>query len=147
MSMLPSTPTPVNSRTRLMRSRRDRVVAGVCAGIGDYLEIDIALVRVFFAVLLFGGVGLPLYIVLWIAMPEMPLDDAAAPSVAASDAGSRRRFALYAGIGLIGWGVLLLLRELGVPGMRWITGDLMIPIALLLVGFALLVRGVRSVAS
>jgi phage shock protein C len=125
-------------RARLMRDRHDRMLAGVCAGLGAYLDIDIALVRVFFALLLFGGIGFPLYVVLWIAMPEAPID--AAVMSAQVDGAGRRRFAQYAGVALIGWGALVLMRELGLPGMRWITGDLLLPLALVVVGLVLLLR-------
>lgn len=48
------------------RNERDRVVAGVCAGIADALDIDPTLVRLVFAVLaLAGGAGILLYLALW----------------------------------------------------------------------------------
>lgn len=56
---------------RLMRSVDDRVVAGVCGGIAEYLDTDPTLVRVVFALLaVFAGGGLLAYIILWLVMPE-----------------------------------------------------------------------------
>jgi phage shock protein PspC (stress-responsive transcriptional regulator) len=53
------------------RSRSDRVVAGVCGGVGRALNIDPVLIRVLIAVLVFaGGAGIPLYIAAWLLMPE-----------------------------------------------------------------------------
>lgn len=70
------------------RSRSDRVVAGVCGGIGRALNIDPVLVRVMMAVLVFvGGVGVPLYIAGWLLMPE----DGAQHSPAQSLLGNRAR--------------------------------------------------------
>lgn len=47
------------------------MLAGVCAGLADYLGIDVTLVRVVVAVLsLFGGTGLIAYIIAWLLMPE-----------------------------------------------------------------------------
>ena len=48
---------------RLFRSRKDRVIGGVCGGMGNYFNIDPVLARVIWAVLFFaGGVGLLAYI-------------------------------------------------------------------------------------
>src|SRR5438552_18178672 len=55
---------------RLERSNANRVIAGVCGGIAEYLAVDPTLVRVVFVVLaFFGGIGLLAYIVLLILMP------------------------------------------------------------------------------
>jgi phage shock protein PspC (stress-responsive transcriptional regulator) len=60
----------------LYRSRDDRVVAGVAAGVGYWLDVDPVLIRVLLAVLtLFGGVGLLLYAIGWLFIPEV--DDSA----------------------------------------------------------------------
>jgi phage shock protein C len=65
----------VISRHRLMRSRTDRKVAGVCAGFAEYFDLDVSLVRVVWliAALLPPGVSLIAYVVAWIVMPEEPL--------------------------------------------------------------------------
>src|SRR3954467_11346491 len=56
---------------RLYRSRDDRLLAGVCAGLGRYTDVDPVLFRVTLAVLTaFGGVGLLLYGVGWLFIPE-----------------------------------------------------------------------------
>lgn len=58
---------------RLMRSLRDRKIAGVCGGIGEYLAIDSTVIRIIFLVLLFTPpVGIVAYIVGWIIMPKEP---------------------------------------------------------------------------
>lgn len=56
---------------KLKRSSKNRVIGGVCAGLADYFNIDVVLVRaIFLASVLFGGVGLGLYLILWIIAPE-----------------------------------------------------------------------------
>lgn len=56
---------------RLYRKRFNRVFGGVAAGLADYLNLDPVLVRVLFIILaLVNGIGLILYIVLWIVIPE-----------------------------------------------------------------------------
>jgi phage shock protein C len=56
---------------RLVRSSRDKKIAGVCGGIAAYLDVDPTLIRVLWVgAILFGGFGFLAYIVLWIALPE-----------------------------------------------------------------------------
>lgn len=58
----------------LYRSRTDKVFGGVAAGIARSLNTDPAIIRLVFALLIiFGGGGLLLYLILWIAIPEEPL--------------------------------------------------------------------------
>lgn len=55
----------------LNRSRRNRIFGGVAAGLGDYLNIDPIIVRVLFVASIFlSGIGILLYIILWIVVPE-----------------------------------------------------------------------------
>ena len=57
-------------QTRLMRSETDRMIAGVCGGLAAYLGVDPVLVRLAFVILLLAsGVGLGIYVILWIVMP------------------------------------------------------------------------------
>ncbi|MFK4088558.1 PspC domain-containing protein [Kribbella sp. NPDC020789] len=52
------------------RSRSDRMLAGVCGGIGRALGIDPVLIRVVMAVLIISGPGVIFYIAAWVLMPE-----------------------------------------------------------------------------
>ena len=67
-----SAPTPpVYPRKRLVRSTNDRKIAGVCAGLADYLDIDPIIVRVLWVLAFFcAGTGLLAYIILWAVLPE-----------------------------------------------------------------------------
>lgn len=59
---------------RLYRSVNNRVIAGVCGGLGNYLNVDPVLLRVLWAVFfLAGGAGLLAYIIAWIIIPEEPV--------------------------------------------------------------------------
>jgi phage shock protein PspC (stress-responsive transcriptional regulator)/FlaG/FlaF family flagellin (archaellin) len=61
----------IRDLARIRRSRTNRRVAGVAAGLGRHLDIDPVIVRVAFVVLtFFGGVGLLLYLALWLLLPE-----------------------------------------------------------------------------
>lgn len=56
---------------RLTRPKNNKVIAGVCAGIANYFNIDPVLVRIIWLVLLlFFGIGLFGYLLLWVVMPE-----------------------------------------------------------------------------
>ena len=60
---------------QLIRSRSNRKIAGVCAGFGEYLDLDISLVRILWVfVTLMAGVfpGVIAYVLAWIIVPEEP---------------------------------------------------------------------------
>ena len=53
----------------VLRRGSDRIVAGVCSGLGEYFHIDPLLVRIVFVILaLANGIGVLLYLVLWLLM-------------------------------------------------------------------------------
>jgi phage shock protein PspC (stress-responsive transcriptional regulator) len=59
-----------SSRKRMYRNPDDKIIGGVCSGLGAYLNTDPVLFRILFVILAaFFGIGFPLYIVLWIALP------------------------------------------------------------------------------
>ena len=61
----------VIGRKRLVRSRANRKIAGVCAGFAEYFDLDVTLVRVVWLIVAFmAGAGFLAYIVAWIAMPK-----------------------------------------------------------------------------
>jgi phage shock protein C len=58
---------------RLYRSRSNRMLGGVCAGLGEYLNIDPTVIRILFVVLAFAyGASFVIYLVMWVLMPEAP---------------------------------------------------------------------------
>ena len=59
---------------RLYRSQRDRVLGGVCGGLGEYLGLDPTIIRLIFILLaLLGGHGILLYLILWLVIPPAPV--------------------------------------------------------------------------
>lgn len=57
-------------KKQLMRSGHDKKIAGVCAGVANYFDMDPTIVRVIWGVLAFGyGAGIVAYIILWIIAP------------------------------------------------------------------------------
>lgn len=58
---------------RLYRSRTNRSIAGVCAGIAEFFDADPTLIRlVTLLLILFGGLSIWVYILLWLIIPEAP---------------------------------------------------------------------------
>jgi len=56
---------------RLMRSRTEVIIAGVCGGLAEYFAIDPVIVRLIFVlVTLTSGIGLLVYPILWMVMPR-----------------------------------------------------------------------------
>jgi phage shock protein PspC (stress-responsive transcriptional regulator) len=55
---------------KLYRSKKDRAIAGVCAGMAEYFGIDPIIMRLLFLVFLFAGFGLLIYIISWIFIPS-----------------------------------------------------------------------------
>ena len=62
-------PNPMTKRFLL--SLTDRKIAGVCGGLGEFFQIDPVIFRIIFVVLMFlGGVGILLYLILWLVAPR-----------------------------------------------------------------------------
>ncbi len=55
---------------KIYRKSTDAVIGGVCAGLGEYFNIDKVLIRLIWALaVILGGVGLLAYIIAWIVIP------------------------------------------------------------------------------
>jgi phage shock protein C len=64
----------MNQVKKLCRSRKDRMLAGVCGGLAEYFGIDPTWVRLLFVLFLFaGGAAFLVYLIMWIIIP---LEDA-----------------------------------------------------------------------
>jgi phage shock protein PspC (stress-responsive transcriptional regulator) len=61
------------NNNRLFRNTNSKVLGGVAAGIADYLDIDVTVVRILFVLAVFIPITFPIilfYIILWIVMPD-----------------------------------------------------------------------------
>jgi phage shock protein C len=69
-------------KKRLHRSRTEKMIAGVCGGLAEYLDVDPTLVRVAWVfVSLLAGVGVLLYLITWVIMPlDLPAPPGAPPA-------------------------------------------------------------------
>ena len=96
-----------------VRSRTDRVIAGVCGGVGARLGIDATIVRIAFVALAFAWIGVPLYLLGWVLLPQaatVPATTEADDTAPAVRTAARRA----TGMALIVLGTVLLVRHLGV---------------------------------
>lgn len=57
---------------KLYRSRNDKMIAGICGGLGAYFDVDPTIVRLVAAAGAFMGVGVVAYLVAWIIIPLEP---------------------------------------------------------------------------
>ena len=92
---------------RLLRSRRDRMIAGVAGGLGRYFNVDPVIVRIAFAIsVFFGGLGVIAYVALALFVPSAPDEGG---EVGPPPAERSRALAIGAGIALVvialSWGV------------------------------------------
>jgi len=137
------------SETRLTRSNNDKVIAGVCGGLAAYLDIDSVLVRLAFVILLFAsGIGLPIYVILWIVMPEQGSQGSSDSEVIQKNLGEMGG-TVYSGVSKIGRhgtvGILLVLlgayflfNQLG--WLNWISGAVFWPLLIIGFGIYLLIK-------
>jgi len=76
------TRSAASGRPPLRRAYDGRMLAGVCAGLADYLAIDVTIVRVAFAVFTFlGGAAIPAYLACLLLIPEEGSDQSLASSL------------------------------------------------------------------
>ena len=69
----PSAAAAAAPRRRLMRSSTDKKIAGICAGIAEYFDLDPTIVRIVWLLLfLLGGTGGIAYLICWIVLPLSP---------------------------------------------------------------------------
>ena len=58
---------------RLYRNPKEGMIAGICVGLGEYLDLDPTVIRLIFVLLAFGGgSGVLIYIIMWLIVPIKP---------------------------------------------------------------------------
>jgi len=148
---------------RLYRSDTDKMIGGVCGGLGEYLRLDPLILRILFVLLaMVNGLGLVAYVLLWIFVPVAHREYADREEMVSRNVeeirdravelgqGAREAFAgrwntqdrtasklLIAGAVLVGVGLLTLLHNLGL--LWWFSLGKLWPIVLIAIGAIILV--------
>ncbi len=144
------------SSKRLVRSKKDRMVAGVSSGLAEYFDIDPIIVRLLFVLVTFTiGSGIIIYIVLWIVMPEEGDEDMSGSDVVkkntkefektvdrmANDKNNQNTVKLFFGLSLTLFGVYLVFANLGLIqwlNLGWLFSNFW-PLILIFIGLTILV--------
>lgn len=152
---------------RLFKSRKDKMIAGVCGGIAEYFDIDPVIVRLLFVIFFFvGGSAILAYIIGMIIMPQAPMESdestQSAPTHSANTASdtnktydnkpvpaSKSNASLVIGILLVVVGAFFLMGN--IPFLRhyywwfrWHFKDFLFPGIFIVIGFILVINGTRK---
>ena len=135
------------TRVRLTRSMLDRVLGGVCGGIGSYLGLSGWWVRIAFVALTVTNLalGIFLYLFLWLVIPGQKLGELPPilrPGQPPTPRYARPEAMLLLGMGTVAVGALLLAQNTGV--LQGLQGNLLAPAMLLVIGLVLLLKHVRG---
>ncbi len=132
------------SNPKLYRSSSDKMIAGVCGGLGKYFGVDATIVRLVFLLLLFlGGSGFLLYLILWIIVPldqqlgAAPQDVVQSNTQEVAQTAARHGPVIFAVV-LIFLGIWFLLQNI----LHIDLGQLW-PVVLIVIGLALLIPALR----
>jgi len=150
---------------KLYRSQTNRMVAGVCGGLGEYLSIDPVFIRLFFVLLTLGqGAGVLVYLILWFVLPSTDVVDAGGATSehvqqGATEFADRARemgqefrqsamspnpqSRLFVGLILVLVGGVYLLRNLNIVWLQWLNFSVLWPFLLILGGLLMLIRGIH----
>jgi phage shock protein PspC (stress-responsive transcriptional regulator) len=136
-------------KKKLYRSSRGKILAGVCTGLGEYFDIDPVLIRALFIVALFsGGIGIMLYIVLWVIMPkeetvfsaESPAEPSEQSEIDDGVFSEKHKGTVVTGLVLVGLGTFFLIREL----FPMFSFKYMLPIILIAIGAIIVFNALRK---
>ena len=132
----------MNNNRKLERNPMNKVLGGVCSGLADYFNLDVALVRLLFVIaLLFASFGFWLYILLWIFIPErktnfdfvqQPADD----GQQSSDENNKRLTSMVSGAIVILIGLIFLINNF-VP-IAWVWK--LWPLILVIIGAVMIYK-------
>jgi phage shock protein C len=143
-------------QNRLVRPENGRILAGVCAGLADWVGLDVTIIRLIFIVFGFmTGSGLLIYIILWVIMPSAN-EAPHAQGDWSSRAGQMRddfiqatskpnmdAMKLFGGV-LLALGLFFLVKEIRPEWFYWANRGVMWAIVLIGVGAIFVVRALRG---
>ena len=139
---------------KLYRSDVNKVIAGVCGGLGEYFNIDPVIVRLAFVIVVFaGGAGILGYALAWIIIPRRPYEaniDSPSRSGSTGTTGDSHTAAMFSssssltrylpGLLLVIVGAVLLIRQT----VFWFSWTEFLPVALIVIGAIVIIRSVQG---
>lgn len=140
---------------KLYRSRKNRVFGGVAGGLAEYFGLDPVLMRVIFVIItLINGIGIILYIILWIVIPEIPFEmaykanpedhtrksESQEPGLSSIEQKHESKGRIVVGIILIIIGALFFLEKM-IPSFSF---EDFFPALLIIIGIALIWNSIRK---
>jgi phage shock protein PspC (stress-responsive transcriptional regulator) len=125
---------------RLSRSLTDRVLGGVCGGLGTSIGISAWWVRAAFVILILftAGTGALIYVALWFMIPPESLADIPTDMTRITKRSARPEAMIVIGVGAITMGLIVLARNVGLLSSG--NGDAFLPLAVMFFGLTLLVK-------
>jgi phage shock protein C len=129
-----------NQQRRLYRNQTNKVIAGVCSGLGEYLNVDTTIIRLVWILFTFlGGAGIIAYILAYFIIPAKPNEFGETTPPQIHDFTAARIF----GILFVGAGIAILLDNLDILSFhRWwyMSEDFVFPGLLILAGIFFLTK-------
>lgn len=127
----------------LYRSRKNRVIAGVCGGLGEYLDIDPAIIRIVWILLTFlGGMSIVVYLLAWVILPdEKTKKNVIEEWSLKKEEEKSNEAALMIGLVLVFIGITSLMNNFGWGFLSWTYTW---PVIIIVIGAVLLMRGKRK---
>lgn len=134
------------SPKRLYRSTSNKMIAGVCGGVAEYLNVDPTIVRIAWILLSILPLipGIIIYIIAWFIIPKAPANDPKETSPG-GNSGSRNAAAVL-GVLFIAIGGLTFLGNLDILDWEWwweVSWELVFPLLLVAIGVFLMARPAR----
>jgi len=122
----------------------DRVLGGVCGGLGEYLALNAWWIRGLFIILTFAtfGVGILIYVLLWLTLPEQTLADI---ELAQTQRPTRPETLILIGGGVTLTGIFVLALNLGVFSEFDLSA--LLPFGIIFVGLILFAQQLRRLSS
>ncbi|MBI9048041.1 MAG: PspC domain-containing protein [Anaerolineaceae bacterium] len=138
---------------RLLRSQNNRILGGVCGGIGEYFSVDPIIIRLIFLALLFlVDISFWIYIILWVIIPsetqEVSIDFSERIRGMGDDVRTavqepKGNYTIYIGGALVLLGGSLLLKQY-IPNVFYYMDKMTLPILLIAAGAFIFYRAIRE---
>ena len=122
---------------RLYRSRKEKIIAGVCGGLAEYFDIDPVIVRLLMVLLFIYGVGVIIYILAWIMIPMEPPEKVEVEEVVIDTVEDKKKRERVGAIILIITGVVLLFGAFYSMSFIW---KIIVPLTIIAAGIYILLK-------